>query len=148
MMAHSTLTFLRSSLSLSRDSIFHLPMANHASHLNRSKIKKLADKAKASLSGSSNPAAEPSPLSKSTSAAPTNGTASRKLSAGATIDDLSTFGGEVETHDGAKTTFEQLLEKSGAGVVIFTYPKASTPGCEFDAFFSLSLDVRFLNLQC
>ena len=43
----------------------------------------------------------------------------------------SSFGGEVETHDGdgKKVTLAQLLEDSGAGVVIFTYPKASTPGC-------------------
>ncbi|KAJ9658110.1 thioredoxin peroxidase dot5 [Coniosporium apollinis] len=48
--------------------------------------------------------------------------------AGATID-LEGFGGEVETNDGAKTTLKQLVEQSKAGVVLFTYPKASTPGC-------------------
>ena len=43
----------------------------------------------------------------------------------------SSWGGEVETHDGdgKKVTLAQMLEDSGAGVVIFTYPKASTPGC-------------------
>ena len=44
--------------------------------------------------------------------------------------DLEGFGGEVETHDGAKTTLQELVDDSKAGVVIFTYPKASTPGCE------------------
>ncbi|KAF1960130.1 AhpC-TSA-domain-containing protein [Byssothecium circinans] len=48
--------------------------------------------------------------------------------AGDTID-LATFGGEVETHDGTKTSLAKLVEESKAGVVLFTYPKASTPGC-------------------
>ncbi|PHH85680.1 hypothetical protein CDD83_71 [Cordyceps sp. RAO-2017] len=43
--------------------------------------------------------------------------------------DLDGFGGEVETHDGQKTTLRKLVDESGAGVVLFTYPKASTPGC-------------------
>ncbi|KAF1976107.1 merozoite capping protein-1 [Bimuria novae-zelandiae CBS 107.79] len=42
---------------------------------------------------------------------------------------LTSFGGEVETHDGTKTTLAKLVEESKAGVVLFTYPKASTPGC-------------------
>lgn len=42
---------------------------------------------------------------------------------------LDGFGGEVETHEGVKTTLKQLVEESKAGVVLFTYPKASTPGC-------------------
>ena len=49
--------------------------------------------------------------------------------AGATIE-LDGFGGEIETHDGNKTTLKQLVEESKAGVVLFTYPKANTPGCE------------------
>jgi peroxiredoxin Q/BCP len=48
---------------------------------------------------------------------------------GGTID-LATFGGEVETHEGVKTTLAKLVEESKGGVVLFTYPKASTPGCE------------------
>ena len=48
---------------------------------------------------------------------------------GDTID-LAGFGGEVETHDGKKTTLAKLVEESKGGVVLFTYPKASTPGCE------------------
>ncbi|KAL6707198.1 thioredoxin peroxidase dot5 [Coniothyrium glycines] len=43
--------------------------------------------------------------------------------------DLADFGGEVETNDGKKTTLEKLVEESKGGVVLFTYPKASTPGC-------------------
>lgn len=43
---------------------------------------------------------------------------------------LGSFGGEVETHDGEKVTLAKLVEDSKAGVVLFTYPKASTPGCE------------------
>jgi peroxiredoxin Q/BCP len=48
---------------------------------------------------------------------------------GDTID-LSSFGGEVQTNDGEKTTLAELVEESKAGVVLFTYPKASTPGCK------------------
>ncbi|KAJ5570376.1 uncharacterized protein N7459_009806 [Penicillium hispanicum] len=45
------------------------------------------------------------------------------------ILNLENFGGEIETNDGAKTTLKALVEKSTSGVVLFTYPKASTPGC-------------------
>ena len=58
----------------------------------------------------------------------TNGTG--KLAAGDTIS-LDGFGGEVETNTGEKTNLKKLLDDSKAGVVLFTYPKASTPGCEF-----------------
>jgi len=44
--------------------------------------------------------------------------------------DLNGFGGEVEDQDGKKTTLKALVEESQAGIVIFTYPKASTPGCK------------------
>ena len=43
--------------------------------------------------------------------------------------DLDSFGGEVETNDGHKTTLAKLAQESKSGVVLFTYPKASTPGC-------------------
>lgn len=43
--------------------------------------------------------------------------------------DLADFGGEVETHDGKKTSLAKLVGESKSGVVLFTYPKASTPGC-------------------
>ncbi|KAL6857633.1 thioredoxin peroxidase dot5 [Amphichorda felina] len=42
---------------------------------------------------------------------------------------LEGFGGEILTNDGEKTTLKELVEKSKAGVVLFTYPRASTPGC-------------------
>jgi thioredoxin-dependent peroxiredoxin len=50
---------------------------------------------------------------------------------GSTID-LEGFGGEVETQDGLKTTLAKLVGDSKSGVVLFTYPKASTPGCKTD----------------
>ena len=56
-------------------------------------------------------------------------TASGKAKAGDTID-LTSFGGEIETNDGDKTTLAKLVEESKGGVVLFTYPKASTPGCK------------------
>ncbi|KAL3473740.1 thioredoxin-like protein [Aspergillus californicus] len=42
---------------------------------------------------------------------------------------LDNFGGEIETNDGTKTTLKALVDESESGVVLFTYPKASTPGC-------------------
>lgn len=47
--------------------------------------------------------------------------------------ELEGFGGEVETHDGKKVTLAQLVKESKAGVVLFTYPKASTPGCKYSS---------------
>lgn len=41
--------------------------------------------------------------------------------------DLDSFGGEIETNDGQKVTLAQLVQSSEKGVVLFTYPKASTP---------------------
>jgi peroxiredoxin Q/BCP len=57
-------------------------------------------------------------------------TPSSAVSVGSTIS-LDGFGGEVETSDGKKTTLKQLVDESAGGVVLFTYPKASTPGCKF-----------------
>lgn len=42
---------------------------------------------------------------------------------------LKGFGGEIQTEDGATTTLEALVASSKSGVVLFTYPRASTPGC-------------------
>lgn len=61
-----------------------------------------------------------------------NGSASAKVAVGQTIT-LEGFGGEVETHDGQKTSLKKLVDESKAGVVLFTYPKASTPGCTTQA---------------
>lgn len=56
-------------------------------------------------------------------------TSSKAPSVGDVVD-LNSFGGEFETHDGVKTSLKQLVDESKAGVVLFTYPKASTPGCK------------------
>ena len=75
----------------------------------------------------------------SNGAAPEKAAKSGPPTVGDTID-IDGFGGEVETNDGEKTTLKKLVDDSDAGVVIFTYPKASTPGCTF--LFPLS--VHFL----
>ncbi|KAL9034367.1 MAG: hypothetical protein Q9214_007076 [Letrouitia sp. 1 TL-2023] len=62
----------------------------------------------------------------------TDTVSSGKLKTGDTIK-LQGFGGEIETNDGEKTTLEQLVDRSQSGVVLFTYPKASTPGCTTQA---------------
>lgn len=62
-----------------------------------------------------------------------NGATSGPPKVGDTID-LATFGGEIETHEGVKTTLQKLVEESKGGVVLFTYPKASTPGCKKPQF--------------
>lgn len=43
--------------------------------------------------------------------------------------DLEAFGGDLETNEGTATSLKKLVDDSKGGVVIFTYPKASTPGC-------------------
>ena len=61
-----------------------------------------------------------------------NGSATTKkttISLGDTIN-LDDFGGEIETNDGEKVTLKKLVDESKSGIVIFTYPKASTPGCK------------------
>lgn len=65
------------------------------------------------------------------SSAAANGTSSAngKLTVGESIN-LEGFGGEIETNDGEKTTLKKLVDDSKGGVVLFTYPKASTPGCK------------------
>jgi len=55
-----------------------------------------------------------------------------KVTVGETIA-LEGFGGTIETNDGVKTTLKELVDQSKGGVVIFTYPKASTPGCTTQA---------------
>ena len=68
---------------------------------------------------------------KSTSSAKANGSsvASSKVAVGDIIP-LESFGGDIETNDGEKTNLMKLVDDSQTGVVLFTYPKASTPGCE------------------
>jgi peroxiredoxin Q/BCP len=47
---------------------------------------------------------------------------------------LEGFGGEFEMQDGTTVTLKKLVDESKAGVVLFTYPKASTPGCKSACF--------------
>ncbi|RDA86181.1 hypothetical protein CP532_3039 [Ophiocordyceps camponoti-leonardi (nom. inval.)] len=56
-----------------------------------------------------------------------------KVEVGDVLDLDDNFGGEIEDHDGKKTTLKQLVEDCKTAVVIFTYPKASTPGCTTQA---------------
>lgn len=60
----------------------------------------------------------------------TNGSAvtGNKVAAGDVIT-FDGFGGEIETNDGDKVTLKKMVDESKSGVVLFSYPKASTPGC-------------------
>jgi len=98
-----------------------------------SKIAKAAEKVKGAVKGKADkPADKPAEeavekVVKEPAAA--NGSDKKvKAVKGETVD-LNGFGGEIETNDGEKTTLKELVDKSKAGVVLFTYPKASTPGC-------------------
>ncbi|OLN86436.1 Peroxiredoxin [Colletotrichum chlorophyti] len=110
-----------------------------------SKVAKAAEKVKGAVKGKpAKPAEEPvekpvekpvaeepadKPAADKPAAAAANGSDKKvKAVKGETID-LEGFGGEIETNDGEKTTLKELVDKSKAGVVLFTYPKASTPGC-------------------
>lgn len=62
--------------------------------------------------------------------APAASAAGKKVAMGDVID-IDSFGGEIETNDGKKTSLKALLDDSKSGVVLFTYPKASTPGCKY-----------------
>ena len=80
-------------------------------------VKAAVEKTKAAIGGKKESAA--------------NGTAPASAPTAGSAISLEDFGGEIETHDGEKTTLKKLVDASGSGVVLFTYPKASTPGCEF-----------------
>ncbi len=54
-----------------------------------------------------------------------------KMPAVGDVIDFNGFGGEIETNDGEKVTLQKLASESKGGVVLFTYPKASTPGCMY-----------------
>lgn len=82
-----------------------------------SKVGKAVSKVKAAVTGKPDePAASNGPVK------------AGKPVVGETIS-LDGFGGEIETNDGKKTTLKALVDESKSGVVLFTYPKASTPGC-------------------
>ncbi|KAI5291814.1 hypothetical protein KEM54_006391 [Ascosphaera aggregata] len=46
---------------------------------------------------------------------------------------LDDFGGTVKRNDGKEVTLKTLVNECDKGVVIFTYPRASTPGCTTQA---------------
>ncbi len=95
-----------------------------------SRVAKAATKAKEAVKDRGRPA-------KATAAA-ANGSATAKPAGKPTVGDvikLDGFGGEIQTNDGATTSLKALIDESKAGVVLFTYPKASTPGCKCGASF-------------
>lgn len=93
----------------------------------QSKVAKAAAKVKEAVTGKP---AKAAPAAKSNGdAAPA---AAGKVAVGDVIP-LDGFGGEIETNDGKKTSLKALVDESGSGVVLFTYPKASTPGCTTQA---------------
>lgn len=109
----------------------------------KSKVAKAAEKVKEAVTGKpakaepkakangSAAAAAPAPVDAPAPATSAGG----KPVVGETIN-LEGFGGEIETNDGTKTTLKALVDESKAGVVLFTYPKASTPGCKILIFSS------------
>lgn len=103
----------------------------------KSKVAKAADKVKEAVTGKPAKAAPKAKANGSAAAAapaPVDAPAPAASAGGkpvvGDIIDLEGFGGEIETNDGTKTTLKALVDKSKAGVVLFTYPKASTPGCK------------------
>ncbi|KAL8883056.1 MAG: hypothetical protein Q9198_000041 [Flavoplaca austrocitrina] len=83
-------------------------------------------------SGSSTSAKPRSESSKAPTPSLDRAEESRKPAVGDTIQ-LEGFGGEIETQDGEKTNLKKLVDDSKNGVILFTYPKASTPGCTTQA---------------
>jgi peroxiredoxin Q/BCP len=111
----------------------------------KSKVAKAAEKVKEAVTGkpakdapktktNGSAAAAPAPVDAPAPAASAGG----KPVVGEIIN-LEGFGGEIETNDGTKTTLKALVDESKAGVVLFTYPKASTPGCKILLFSPVSL---------
>lgn len=104
----------------------------------KAKVAKAAEKAKEAVTGKP---AKPAPKSKAkangsdvAAPAPADAPAPAASAGGkpvvGEVINLEGFGGEIETNDGTKTTLKALVDESKAGVVLFTYPKASTPGCK------------------
>ena len=77
----------------------------------------------------------------------TNGSpATRNRVAAGDIISIDDFGGEVETNDGEKVSLKRLLDQSESGVVLFTYPKASTVHHLFNLIIAPSIIMRSWNL--
>lgn len=83
-------------------------------------IKSAVDKAKIAFGGEK----------KTNGTAPSTTAKSTKAVVGETVS-LDSFGGGIETNEGVKTSLKKLVDESSSGVVLFTYPKASTPGCMY-----------------
>ena len=59
------------------------------------------------------------------------------------------FGGQIETNDGQKVTLKRLLDESKSGVILFTYPRASTPSCRYSfSIYYLSICAPLLFGAC
>jgi len=94
------------------------------------KSKKGADKVEKTLEKAGNAVTATAEEVGATEADKTNGAKSGGTPQVGDTVTLEGFGGEVETQDGKPVTLKQLVDESKAGVVLFTYPKASTPGCK------------------
>lgn len=84
---------------------------------------------KTKVSKESNAETSEAPMATETPAKAPKPNSSGPPKVGETIS-LNGFGKEVQTHDGKTVTLKSLVDESKAGVVLFTYPKASTPGCK------------------
>lgn len=71
-------------------------------------------------------------VSSTAKAVETSSSASKLLKVGSDIPS-ATLALQITTQDGTSTTLSALLSSSDTGIIIFTYPKASTPGCTTQA---------------
>lgn len=94
------------------------------------KVKELKEAVTKSRGRPAKTAAAPATNGKAAAAKKASAEPTGELEVGNTIS-LDGFGGEIEKNDGTKTTLKALVDESKAGVVLFTYPKASTPGCKW-----------------
>lgn len=76
------------------------------------------------------PAAPTEPTEPIEPVAPVAPVASRQIPTVGAIIDFEQYQDEVQLEDGTTTSLKALVESSKNGVVLFTYPKASTPGCK------------------
>ncbi|KAK2802503.1 hypothetical protein FQN50_007309 [Emmonsiellopsis sp. PD_5] len=90
--------------------------------------KRTTKKPKAIKSDNNNVAPAPAATKKEKKESRSASSAPKVPAVGDTID-LEGIGSEITLHDGTATTLKQLVDESEAGVVLFTYPRASTPGC-------------------
>jgi thioredoxin-dependent peroxiredoxin len=93
--------------------------AEASSELSKQPPAKKASKAAKVPTKTAPPAAKKEEKSKTVKKVPTVGD----------VINLEGFGGEVKNQDDVAITLKALVDASPKGVVLFTYPKASTPGC-------------------